>query len=241
METYPPPIEFEDRKAGLVVFGILTMLIGGVCALFVPLLIFGQTMAAKSGAPQSNQTLLPAMVTYGGLAVALVWLGIGSMKAERWARALLLIFSWSSLIIGVLSIGMMAFILPRITETMNSAMPPGQPEIPAGSTDGIMVFVTIIMGLIFMIIPIVWVLFYRSRHVKATCEAYHPTPGWTDRCPLPVLAVSLWLAFGVPMMLMMAVAYHSVVPAFGTFVAGPLGCAIYLILAAIWGYCVGSL
>jgi hypothetical protein len=94
----------------------------------------------------------------------------------------------------------------------------------------------LVLSVIYVIMPGIWVFFYRSRHVKATCEAYDPVVRWTDRCPLPVIAVSLWLAFSAPMMLVMAVAYKGVLPVFGTFVVGPLGSALCILLAVLWGY-----
>jgi len=156
--------------------------------------------------------------------------------ARRWARALLLIFSWGWLVMGVISIGMMAFMLPHIMETAHAAAPPGQPALPASANTLVMVISMLIMGVMFLLLPGAWILFYRSRYVKATCEARDPVVRWTDRCPLPVLAISLWVAWGAPMMLFMAVAYKGVVPVFGTFVVGPLGSALYVLFALFWGY-----
>lgn len=236
LEAAQLPTDFKDRKTGLVIFGILTTLMGGVCALFVPLMFFGQAMSAKTGTPQNTQVIIPAIVMYGALALVLVWLGIGSMMAQRWARALLLIFSWSWLIIGVISICVMAFVLPQIMESITSTAKPGQPELPAAAKSMMVVIPMIILGVIYVILPGVWVLFYRSENVRATCEAYDPVVRWTDRCPLPVIAVSLWLAFSAPMMVVMAVVYKGVLPVFGTFVVGPAGSALCVVLAFLWAY-----
>lgn len=230
----PPP--YEDRKTGLVVFGIMTLLLGGLCALFVPLVFFSQAMAAKAGGGNAQPSMLPAAMVYGLLAVVLVWLGIGSIMARRWARALLLIFSWTWLIIGLISIGMMAVMLPQIVDATKTSEQPGQPPAII-----FMLIPMVFLGIFFVIVPGVWVYFYRSRHVKATCEALDPVERWTDRSPLPVIAVCLWLAFSVPMMLIMAGAYGSVIPLFGSFVTGPAGSAIYVFLAALWGYSAWSL
>ena len=49
-----PPIEAaplppcKDRSTGLMVFGILSLLLGCLVGLFVPLMLFGQMMAAKA-------------------------------------------------------------------------------------------------------------------------------------------------------------------------------------------------
>jgi hypothetical protein len=241
-----PPIaavstEFKDRKTGLIVFGIFTMLLGGLCALFVPLMFFAQGMSVKAGGPDNTQMMAPAIAMYGGLAVVLIWLGIGSMMARRWASALLLIFSWSWLLIGVVSVAVTAYVLPLLMETINASKPPGQPELPAAAKSLILVMPMIILGVIFVILPSVWVLFYKSGHVKATCEARDPIERWTDRCPLPVIAICLWLALCVPMMLLMAVAYKGVFPFFGTFVVGPLGSAVYVLFAVIWAYAAWAL
>lgn len=226
---------YKDRKTGLIVFGIFTVLLGCLCGLFVPLMFFGQSMAAKSGGP-AMPSMLPAVIMYGGLAIVLVWLGIGSMMARRWARAILLIFSWSWLLVGLLSLVMMAFMLPSMLADVKTTAPSDPPP-----TWAFVVFPMIFLGIFMVVVPGVWVLFYRSPHVKATCEALDPVPRWTDRCPLPVLGLCLWILFSVPMMLMMGFAYHGVLPAFGVLLSGPVGAAIYFLIAAIWAYCAWSL
>jgi hypothetical protein len=82
----------------------------------------------------------------------------------------------------------------------------------------------------------VWIFFYGSRHVKATCDARDPVPCWTDACPLPVLAMSLWLWFAVPMLALIPVAYHGVAPFFGSFLTGAPGALFYLAMAAVWAW-----
>ncbi len=86
--TNPPAPAYRNRSGGLVFFGILTILLGCLCGLFIPLMLLGQKMAAAQGHGAEAQPLsmmLPVMVMYGALAVALVWLGIGSILARRWA------------------------------------------------------------------------------------------------------------------------------------------------------------
>jgi hypothetical protein len=241
MTTTTSTPEFRDRKTGLVIFGILTIALGALCALFVPLMFFGQAMSAKAGAPQNAQTIIPAVMIYGALAVVLVWLGIGSIMARRWARALLLVLSWSWLVVGVISITVMAFVLPQIMEAVRTAGPAGQPQLPAAAKSLMVVIPTLVLGIVYVILPGVWVLFYRSRHVKTTCETYDPVVRWTDRCPLPVLAVSLWLAFSAPMMILMAVVYRRILPLFGNFVVGPVGSGLCVLLGLLWGYCAWAL
>ena len=56
----PPAVSFKDRSTGLMVFGILTMLVGALCALLVPLMFFGQMMVEKStNVPANYQAIIP--------------------------------------------------------------------------------------------------------------------------------------------------------------------------------------
>jgi hypothetical protein len=88
IEAAPLPA-YTDRSTGLLIFGILTLLLGCLVGLFVPLMLFGQMMAAKApnAPPVNHAVILPVIGIYSGLAVVLIWLGIGSIKARRWAPA----------------------------------------------------------------------------------------------------------------------------------------------------------
>jgi hypothetical protein len=226
---------YKDRSTGLIVFGILTILLGCMAGLLILLMLVGQAAAAYTNAPPTPlSAILPAMFIYVVLAVALVWLGIGSVKARRWARALLLIFSWSWLVMGLIALVSMVFILPTVLANIHASATPGQPAMPAATIGVIMVFTGLMLGVFFIIVPAVWIFFYNSRNVKATCEMRDPVTRWTDACPLPVLALCLWLLFSVPMMLFMPVMGHGVMPFFGMFLTGLPGALLCLALAALW-------
>ncbi len=229
---------YKDRSAGLIVFGILTILLGCLAGLLVPLMLFGQAASAKAtSAAAPFSTILPVLSIYGILAVALVWLGIGSIMARRWARALLLIFSWTWLIMGLIVVIFLAFFIPRLLANM----PPGAASPSAAMGMIIMVFMFLIFAVFFVILPVVWTFFYNSRHVKATCEMRDPVTRWTDACPLPVLGLCLFLMVSVPMMLIMPIAGHAVMPFFGIFLTGMPGAMFCLAIAALWSYAAWSL
>jgi hypothetical protein len=223
---------YRDRRTGLIIFGIVEVIIGCVCLLFAPLALLGQVMAAKAtGNPPEFKIILPSLITYPLLAVAFIWLGVGSMKRLRWARALSLIVAWSWLLVGCVSLIMFIAMSPRIFA--NAA--PGQP-LPPEMRAVMIVVGALTLGLFFVALPGTLVLFYRSRHVKATCEAADPEVRWTDACPLPVLAVSIWLLFAAVWMPLMPLLYHSVFPFFGVLLHGFGGTLIFLILTVVWLY-----
>ena len=231
-----PESAYKDRSTGLTVFGVMTLLLGCLAGLFT-LLMFVPLLTAKgAGAPPVNPAaLLPAVGIYGGLAVTLLWLGVGSILARRWARALLLIFSWSWLVMGVVMTAVMPFVMGKVFANLPPDAKTGQPVLPPGAITGIIVGMVIFFGLFFVVLPALWIFFYNSRHVKATCEARDPVARWTDACPLPLLGFCLWTWLAVPMMLVMPLVGHGVMPFFGMFISGLAGSLLCVVVAVVWG------
>src|ERR1700690_823737 len=231
VETAPLP-DYKDRSTGLLVFGILTLLLGCLAGLFVLLMLFGQMMAAKAPntPPVNHAAMLQGMAVYGLLAVALVWLGIGSILARRWARALLLIFSWSWLIMGIFMTAIVPFFMAKVFANLPPNAGADQPAMPPSAITVMVVSMALFFGVFFVLVPAVWTFFYNSRHVKATCEARDPAPRWTDACPLPVLGFSLWTWVAVPTMLFMSLTGLAVMPCFGVFVSGLPGALFCLVI-----------
>jgi hypothetical protein len=226
--------DFKDRRGGLIGFGILVIIVGCVCALLVPLMLFSLTMSSRTtGHAPDFRAIVYAAMTYGTLAVAFVWLGVGSIMTRRWARALLLILAWVWLLMGVVMVSAMSIILLRVFVHAGAS----DQQMPEGARLVVMIFMLVFLSVAFVILPGLLVLFYRSRHVKATCEAHDPVVRWTDACPLPVLALSLLLAFGALSMLPMVLVYNGVMPFFGRFVSGVPGTMLLLLVLALWCYC----
>lgn len=224
---------YKDRKGGLIAFGIIEIIFGvgyfALAGLIVATLV---ATSATSGEAPVWRTFVPASLLYGFLAVASVWLGIGSIRARRWARNLVLIWSWIWLVTGIFMTIAFLIFLPG---ALANAAPDGNALPPEGQF-AVLVVSAAFMAVFFIIVPGVFVLFYRSRHVKATCEAYDPTPGWTDACPLPVLALSLFLVLASLTMLAPPFAANGVMMFFGTILSGLTGSILYWALAALWLY-----
>ena len=237
----PLPIvpDYKDRRGGLIAFGIVVILTGCVCALFVPMMFLGQIVSAhKTTRGPDFRSLVPAVVMYAGLAVAFVWLGIGSIQARRWARALLLILAWCWLVTGLITLAAMAVFIPKVFAQAQLSSPTA---MPANALMVAMIVIVVLLSLFFILLPGGLVLFYRSRNVKATCEVSDPVPRWTDACPLPVLAMSLMLALGAVMILFMPVCYNGVVPFFGRLLSGWMGSTLCVLMVALWSYCAWAM
>jgi hypothetical protein len=238
-DAFPPPPgdvlpTYKDRKTGLVLFGIFEMLLACLVVLVIGLMFFGQIMMSRTtGEPPQLRMIAPTVALYGVMAMALITLGIGSVLARRWARALSLVLAWSWLATGLCALCGAVFILPKVLRTAGGG---GQGLPPPAMVVAMVVAISVI-ALMFVLVPGILVLFYRSRHVKATCETRDPQVRWTDSCPLPVLGLSLWLGVGAAYMLLMPFFMNGVLPVFGVILSGWSGSLAYFILAALWIYC----
>jgi len=217
---------FRDRKTGLVVCGILEIIIGVLCALMALDLIVSAVLHNNSARPINAGTIARA----GLPAVLFIWTGIGSIKTCRWARALSLVLSWLWLLVGVSSLILMLVFMPHMHDQMS---PKGQ------MSEEIMViaryWIPGLMAVIYVIVPAALLLFYGSRNVKTTCELRDPLVRWTDKCPLPVLAVSLMYGLGACLMLSRGL-YWWAVPFFGFVVSGMAGSVAAFINILLLGY-----
>jgi len=226
--------DFKDRKTGLVVFGILHIIFGGVCALMVPFMIFGMIASGvldNSAAARMRPTMMiPALLIYVLLAVWFICMGIGSIKARRWARALVLVSSWLWLICGISGLIFILLLMPDMYDRMGESG-----KVPPEVARIMKYFMTVFMTVLYVIIPAVLVLFYGSKNVKATCQFRDSRVRWTDKCPLPVLALSLMFGFWA-VSIPFSVFYGSVIPFFGFILSGMRGAAVVLLVMLLSGY-----
>lgn len=222
-----PQPEFKDRAAGLVVFGSVSVLVGLFCALLVPLTILSVALSASvSGAGVDPRSAWSACAMYALMAVAFVWLGIGSIRARRWACELLLSLSWIWLLTGICSLIVAILVVPAVVVQLG-----GESALPAG-TAAIMVAVAfVIIALFYVVLPGLYVLFYRSPAVAHTCRARHPEPEWIDRCHqrLRTLMV-VWVLLAVSILLVPA--YNFLFPLFGLVLTGLGGAFLWLLVFA---------
>jgi len=232
------PTPYKDRKIGLVAFGIFEIILGGICVLLVPLMAIGMLIGRANPATRDSlslQAMLPNILMYVLFAVLFIWLGIGSIQARRWARALMLVGAWIWLVSGLVGIVFWLLLMPDFYALMAR-----NGQLPAGVITVIKIVTTLVITVIYVLLPLAFILFYGSRHVKATCEARDPQRRWTDKCPLPVLGLCLlygsW-AIGV----LWLGANNCVVPAFGKLVSGYAGFMILALATVAIGYIVPGL
>jgi hypothetical protein len=227
-------LDFKDRRTGLVLFGILHIIIGALCALGMLFTIVGAiavTALGRGAVPAMNiGQMILVVLLYLLLAVWFVWMGIGSVLARRWARALIVITSWLWLICGIGGFIVTLLFMPDVFDLMAMSG-----EIPQEMAVIVQSIVTGFMAVILIVIPGAFVLFYSSRHVKATCEQRDPHVRWIDKAPLPVITLSSILGAVAVSMPFLAL-YRWTVPFFGVVLSGIPGAVVVLVYVVLFAY-----
>jgi hypothetical protein len=239
----------KDRTTGLVLFGLLQIVIGLFALAGAGLSLVASAFAPAGAPAQSGRQIAFGVVFYLLGAALFVTLGVGSLLARRWARALTLVLSWIWLAFGVVSLIAFLFLMPMMQaatakafEQAAAQQPTAGPAPDPALLNAVAFGCTIVFLVLFgILLPAILVLFYRSPHVRATCEARDPRPRWTDRLPLPVLSLVLLQGFGAVTVLGSAVGYGALA-VFGHLVSGAWAwllsvvLAVVLALAARWSW-----
>ncbi|MEJ2422520.1 MAG: hypothetical protein P8018_12615 [Acidobacteriota bacterium] len=235
-ETGPVMPEYKNRKTGLILCGILEIILGLFCILILFFWLIGfllQSRLAAQGASAMNGRLaVIEFFMYVLIAVFFVWMGIGSIMGRRWARSLMYVVSVYWLVIGVLTTAWIVVFLPHVISAVQKTSSTMSPQEARGVVAFALFFSFIICLLFLILLPAILFLFYRSRHVKATCERLDPKERWTDRVPAPVLGLSVVL-FSMSFFAIMGAA-NPLLPAFGKLVRGPLALAVLFVIAVLY-------
>jgi len=222
---------FIDRSPWLTIVGLVEVLMGGFCVLFgLSLALFSRFFRAIPAAADLMRggMLISNVLMFGALALMFVWLGIGTMRARRWARDMTLMTAWLWLIVGTLALVILYWVMPRLLSDMAA---PGQAPLGGAEIAAAMVLSTIVLGVPYVILPGVLVLFYSGKNVRRTFEARDPAAGWTSKCPFSVLTASQLVA-GVALTLLATPIYTDAIPFFGRAITGIMA-RLIIILAGL--------
>jgi MFS family permease len=217
-----PPIS-SDRSTRLMVFGILFLLGGALCALMTLSVVLAialmstMQLPANAARPQMQVgQMLGGLLVYGSLAVVLFWVGIGSIRKQRWVRPIVLSLGVLASVVGLITMLVMAILLPSFVEMITvslqqtaargGAVAPPQPMV-AWIAMGISLSIAFVM---MVLLPLIVTLFYWPQSVRETLEWYDPKARWTDACPLPVLGLAIKL--GLVGVLSLPMAFYPAMP-----------------------------
>ena len=233
--TAGPEPAFRDRRARLVVLGILAIGVGAFCCLLTLLMALLAMHPEELGIPRSAigaaglTSVLPAAVLFALLGAAFIACGVGSLKAKRWVRPVMLTLSWTWLAAGSIS-------LVLLVVAGREALPGGAgagDDLPPGVVGAVWAITLGIVAVVEVVLPLVFIWGYRPKDVQLTAEVRHPAPSWADRVPSQVLGLTIALAASA--VLMVPFAFHTVFPIFGVLVGDAPATLLNLAMSALLG------
>lgn len=218
----------KDRTTGLIVFGTLEVALGLFCFTFAMLLLIAVSSAGLHGVKPVHFWAAQGLLFY--LTGWFIVMGLGSMKAQRWARSLLLVGAWSAVFFGTLVLALILYILPDVY-----ALVADTGLLPPMAALTVLYSAVLVLILLQVVFPLVCIVFYGLQSVQATCEQRHPDPCWTDRCPLPLLAMGFISVLGC-FSLLIGTTTNFVVFVFGQVLSGLPGAGVLALVSIGSGY-----
>jgi len=208
--------DFKDRNGMLSFFGVLFLMMGLLSLLvFLVAIVSVSVMpdTVQQSQPESMSSVFVGLAMYLVAAAVFITLGIGSIKTTRWARSLTLLLSWITFITGIYVLVFIIFWGSGMFEQIGSNAQNANVAFFAK----VLLYTFTIFFLI--ILPGIFILFYRREDVIKTVEKYDLKERWTDSRPLPILALCFLFvyAFFTPFFY---IAYGFVAPFFGVFLTG---------------------
>ena len=225
--SVPPPPVYRDRGGLLRFFGVVEILIGCLCALLGVLGTLVLSLSARIGVPPEPaappRLLWVNLLVYAAAATFLITMGIGTLRAKRWARVLMLITSWPVLVTFVLGTIWIAVLMPGLM----ARSPDASPEAAR-----IAMIVIVVFSALLALVPLSFILFYSGRNVRATFENRDRTPTWVDGRPMPILGltVAMW-GCGAATLLALP---RGMAPFFGLVLTGWPAVGVILLQAFVW-------
>jgi hypothetical protein len=230
-----PERDFQDRSRWLVLAGLAEILIGCLCglvSLLLPILSRYFQQNPETATITGGGMMALNISMFLALALLFGWLGVGTIRARRWARDLMLITAWIWLMAGILTFILLFLVVPRELSKMALS---GQELLSGSELAVFMIVYAVFVGFVYIILPGMFVLFYSGKNVRKTFESRDPVARWTSKCPLPVLTASQFLAGGAITLLILSI-YSNVVPFFGWAITGIPARLILIMAAVLSGY-----
>ena len=203
----------------LVLFGSVSVLVGGVLVLLGVLHLFLPTLARALEDSRllelDRRSVVMASLMYGAGGVVFVLAGVGSIRKRRWVPSVMLTVSWSWLL-GGLCFFLLTWLMldDAFASRLSDELEPPPPELLRFVKTAILA----VIAAFGLLLPALFIWVYNDVEIRQTCERHDPTPGWSDHCPAPVLGLSL--GFGAAGAFALPMALYAVIPWFGWLVTG---------------------
>lgn len=186
--------DYRDQRVGLIIFGSLAILAACLCGLLCLASVAMAVRGTGDVARTTPATFAQVIGFYGGMVVALIWLGVGSIMCRKWAAALILAVGWLWLIGGAIGLMVLLGMHDLFDRAMMQAFKDAGQMPPSGVIMTTKIVAFLFVSVIYLIIPAAVVFFYSRRSTRLTCASRDPRPRWTDGIPIPALMAAALLA-----------------------------------------------
>ncbi len=190
----PPLMPFAGLRTGSRALGLIAIVLGamsGCTVLMTPLAWLAPRSSSNPGMRPGQ--MIGSALCMGVFAAALVWFGVGAWRLRRWARPVAITGGTVWLLGGIWSLIAVVFTVPTQRAAMHQG--PAATSLPPGADWAILGFTILLLAVFGIVVPGLYVWFYRKPDAGQMVEYYDPQPRWTDGCPLPVLGLAVALAF----------------------------------------------
>jgi hypothetical protein len=179
----------RDRSGLLTLVGVVEILLGAlslaVGVLGVAAIAIGARLSpAMEAVPRS--ALVLDLAFYAGTGAFLFTMGVGTMRAKRWARAMMLVVCWPGMLGILLGSILLAFVAPVLLQ--------GISDDPV-NTRNVAIVLFAVCGVL-ALVPLAFIVFYERPSVREMFASRDPRPTWVDSRPLPILGMALALVAG---------------------------------------------
>jgi len=214
----------KNRRVWLSVIGVVEIAIGCLMLLSIVAMQRAPVPPEESGLQLPVSPVAMKFVTTivnGSIALLFLAIGVGSIQCRNWARLAMLGLSGFWLVSGLFTTLILSLMTPTIQQQTDA--PPEVVQTVFGLSLALELFA-------FVLMPTVFLIFYSSKSVKATCLAMTPqtaarTAGFNVPAPLIALAVSEGLGG-------FAILSFMIVPATAVFGVVVHGLPAFLVLLA---------
>jgi hypothetical protein len=197
--AFPPSLPFADQRGGLKAMGVILILIGAVLGCLGALTPLSLLVTVPGQPKPMARDILLGAGMYLLMSTILITAGVGSLRAKRWSRPMVIIVSGTWTAVGTLGLISWLIVGPDIGQAMAAASAnagtPGTPATPmsAGAVTTMRVLLPILFFVFGVALPGGFFWFYVRQSVRQTVEYFDPIDVWTDQSPTPILALSTWL------------------------------------------------
>lgn len=190
-EESKPVVITKNRQVRLVLLGLIQVGFGMLGMVVTAFIFLGLTIMLQSKGMKFDLALANSFLSFGSnlfFAACLLILGIGSIDARRWARSLSIVLGWLMFICSLVWV----VILVRLRPMMEALLQAEQ-GMPPEASDFVFEIFLPLTAVLLLGLPLLFVLAYSGKHVRATCERMHPESCWTDRLPISILVTAALL------------------------------------------------